>query len=145
MLTRRLLVQWLGAAGVTLFNGGRMGAAPRVPAHKALDHLLLGAPDLERGIEWVERLTGVRAVVGGSHPGRGTRNALLSLGARQYVEIIAPDPAQSGSTPTLDLKALPEPRLVNWAAATADIDALARARAQRARPGRCWSRAMDRG
>jgi hypothetical protein len=107
-----------------------MGAASIVPAHRALDHLLLGVPDLERGIAWVERLTGVRTVVGGSHPGRGTRNALLSLGARQYLEIIAPDPAQSGVTPTLDLKALPQPRLVNWAAATADIDGLAaRARA----------------
>jgi hypothetical protein len=107
-----------------------MGAAPSVPAHRALDHLLLGVPDLDRGTAWVERLTGVRAVVGGSHPGRGTRNALLSLGARQYLEIIAPDPAQSGKVPTIDLSALPGPRLVNWAAATADIDALvARARA----------------
>lgn len=80
-----------------------------------VDHLILGVPDLETGIIQVERLTGVRAEAGGSHPGRGTRNALMSLGDACYFEIIAPDPAQSVFDFPIDLRELNAPRLVNWA------------------------------
>ncbi len=96
-------------------------------ARDAVDHLLLGAPDLDAGIAWFEARTGVRAVIGGVHPGAGTRNALASLGDRQYLEIIAPDPAQSAFNFQIDLRRLTEPRLVTWAASTPDVDATAKA------------------
>ena len=68
----------------------------------------------------------VRAAIGGVHPGRGTQNALLSLGTRRYLEIIAPDPAQHTDNPlAAKLQALVKPRLVGWATHPRNIEALA--------------------
>lgn len=99
----------------------------------SLDHILLGCTDLTSGIEFVAKRTGVRAAFGGVHPGRGTRNALLSLGEpsrfelnpRRYLEIIAPDPQQSGTPDHYGLLKLTEPRLVGWAAHPGDLNEFA--------------------
>jgi len=122
--------EWLklcaAAGGSYLVASGSRAAERMTPAVSAVDHLLLGVSDLDRGIAWVEKTTGVQAMVGGSHPGVGTRNALLSLGGRRYLEIIAPDPAQKAFNFRIDVRKLSEPRLITWAAATRDIDALAK-------------------
>jgi hypothetical protein len=88
-----------------------------------LDHILLGCNELQRGIDFVEQHTGVRAAFGGVHPGRGTQNALLSLGERRYLEIIVPDPGQpNAKNPlVLHLRKLAEPRIVGWAAHPGDL------------------------
>lgn len=90
-----------------------------------LDHILLGCSDLDSGIAYVEKHTGVRAAFGGVHPGRGTRNALLSLGEKHYLEIIAPDPQQPGAPDHYGLQKLTEPRLVGWAAHPGDLNQFA--------------------
>ena len=105
---------------------------PLVDALDAFDHILIGASNLEDAIAWFEKSAGVRPMVGGRHPGRGTRNALVSLGKAHYLELIAPDPQQ----PTTDsawlserlnkLRAMPSPRAFNWAVTTHDMAATRR-------------------
>lgn len=70
------------------------------------------------------RRTGVEPAPGGAHPGRGTRNYLVSLGGSGYLEIIGPDPDQP--EPTLPrpfgIDGLTGPRTVTWAISPPDLD-----------------------
>ena len=92
-----------------------------------LDHILLGSQNLQQGIDFVAERTGVGPVFGGVHPGRGTQNALLSLGERRYLEIIAPDPLQPNAKNPLavKLRSLKQPGLVGWAAHPGNLQAFA--------------------
>lgn len=87
--------------------------------------MILGVSDLAAGIEFVEQRTGIRAALGGVHPGRGTQNALLSLGTRCYLEILAPDPQQLALTWFRGLPELREPRLIGWMAHVHDVESFA--------------------
>ena len=57
-----------------------------------LDHLVVTAPDLARGVAHVAAALGVAMVPGGKHPVMGTHNCLLRIGDGQYLEVIAVDP-----------------------------------------------------
>lgn len=130
-LSRRHFLS-LSVFAIAAHRGLVYGADKKAAVPRNLDHILLGASDLDRGIAWFEERSGVRAMIGGVHPGRGTRNAIAWLGPRRYLEIIAPDPAQAGTTNAMvdALRALPGPRLVGWAAHTGYLDGLlAKARA----------------
>lgn len=83
----------------------------------AIDHLVYAVPELAAGVRQLAERLGVTAAAGGSHEGRGSHNALLSLGAGTYLEIIAPDPDQPPPPRPrpFGLDALSEPRLVTFA------------------------------
>jgi len=128
--------KWLtmSAGCLAALVGDRVGAssltamfdAPLRDAKDTFDHILLGAPDLEVGIRWVEERAGVRAKFGGKFPD-GSRNALLSLGTGHYLEIVASDPAQAAAPDERGLRQLSSPRLIRWAIHTEDIVAVKRA------------------
>lgn len=80
---------------------------------------------MDAGVEYVYRRTGVQAAAGGVHPGAGTKNALLSLGALRYLEIIAPDPLQPASTDPRRVASLENPALVGWALHRHDLQKFA--------------------
>lgn len=102
------------------------GASAMTGDLSRVDHIILGINDLQRGIDELERLTGVRAVFGGAHPGRGTQNALLSLGEPHYLEILAPNPEEEGSAHVDELRTLTSLTPVGWAARADDLAALQR-------------------
>ncbi len=88
-----------------------------------IDHLVYAVPDLQEGVDEMERRLGVRAAPGGRHPNLGTHNALLSLGADCYLELIAAEPAQPppNRPRPFGLDTLREPGLVTWAVKAEDI------------------------
>ena len=90
-----------------------------------IDHLAYAVPDVAAAMDDLQRRLGVRPSVGGPHPGRGTHNALLDLGATAYLEVIGPDPAQPPpSQPrAFGIDALTAPRLATWAAKASDLRA----------------------
>jgi hypothetical protein len=88
-----------------------------------LDHLVVAAARLDDGVDWVEAQLGVRPQPGGRHAAMGTHNALLRVGERSYLEVIAIDPEAPPPTRarwfSLDEPALQErlahaPALITW-------------------------------
>ena len=58
---------------------------------RRIDHIVYCVPDLETAIDHFENLLGILPSIGGAHPTRGTKNALLNLGNQCYLEILAID------------------------------------------------------
>ena len=95
------------------------------PVEPTLDHLVYATPDLAAAVAQFEAATGVRPAAGGRHLGRGTRNHLVRLGPRSYLEIIGPDvehPAASGAGLPFGIDELDGPRLLTWAVRPGDLD-----------------------
>lgn len=57
-----------------------------------IDHLVITAPDLESGSDYVFQQLGVKPQPGGKHERMGTHNRLLKLGDSIYLEVIAVNP-----------------------------------------------------
>lgn len=104
-----------------------------------LDHIVIAADTLRNGINYIEKRFGITPEAGGQHLSMGTHNALLSLGASCYLEVIAIDPdlpqpprprwfGLDDNTTREQLRA--EPRLIHWVARSNDIDALSRQQPQ---------------
>jgi hypothetical protein len=106
-----------------------LAPAPARPI-ATLDHLVVAAATLADGIEYFAGITHVAPLPGGKHIAMGTHNALVRLGERTYLEIIAIDP--EGTKPgrprwfdldnvALQAELTERPRLVHWVASTRDI------------------------
>jgi hypothetical protein len=91
-----------------------------------IDHLVITAPALGIGVEFVRRSLGVTLQAGGEHPRMGTHNVLLKLGDSIYLEVISPNPdAPRPNRPRWfqldEQESDAPPRLSTWVARTTDI------------------------
>jgi hypothetical protein len=94
-----------------------------VVVNTQVDHIMVGINNLDSGIAMLEEMTGVTAIYGGIHPGKDTRNALLSLGDGIYLELIAPQADLDTITNKFALQILDlnSPTPIHWAISTTDI------------------------
>jgi hypothetical protein len=114
---------------VFLLSCGSADQSTQAPTVR-IDHVIVAVGDLQTGMDRFEELTGVRPVFGGEHPGRGTRNALVALGPRRYLELLAPQEGVEAIPDAPGLSDLPGLTGWGWAAGTNDLDsALARLQA----------------
>jgi hypothetical protein len=98
------------------------GSTTSVTPHAQFDHLVVGIRSLDAGIREFAKLTGVTAEIGGKHPGRGTENALASLGHGSYLEIIAPQPDVELSPHDEPMRGLTHLKVIAWAIRVSDVD-----------------------
>ena len=87
--------------------------------------------DLDQQVRAFESLSGLAADRGGSHPGLGTRNALASLGADVYLELIAPDPEQpAAGTFAERFRTFRQPRIFAYMVRARNLERLQESMAQ---------------
>jgi hypothetical protein len=86
-----------------------------------IDHVIYAAPDLARAVDEFHRAYGVSPVLGGRHPGFGTRNALVGLGGNIYLELVGLDPEQDvlAIQRLFALDVSSTPRFISWCARAA--------------------------
>jgi len=92
-----------------------------------IDHLVYATANVDETVADFARRFGVEAAAGGRHLGFGTRNALLSLGATSYLEIIGPDEGQHRPATGYwyGVENIAKPRLVTWTAQVEHIERVA--------------------
>jgi len=99
-----------------------------------LDHIIWACADLDTGSRRFEALTGIRPRFGGVHASGLTHNALVRIGHRSYLEILAPTgPASTGDDEWCRIaRAAHEPRIMTYclrsARPLADLAAIAQSR-----------------
>ena len=103
---------------------------PRYAPQCAPDHLVVAATTLAAGSDWALQTLGVRPQPGGRHVAMGTHNALIGLGPRLFLEIIAIDPQGTAPArprwfdlddPRMRARLAEGPALIHWVARSDDI------------------------
>ncbi len=125
----RLAIVLAAALLAAMAERGSTESGPEMPPPE-IDHLLYACPDLERGMDEIESLLGVRPFPGGRHSRYGTHNALVSLGKGVYLEVIARDPELEAPERGALVEVEGPCRLLTWAAGTAHIESTAAAAQQ---------------
>ena len=95
-----------------------------------LDHIVIGAADLEQGRKYVKEKLGVEIPMGGKHPRMATHNCLTRLSESVFLEVIAIDPEADMvkrprwfglDDPWVQGRLRQSPQLLTWVVNTDDI------------------------
>jgi len=88
-----------------------------------IDHIVYAVPDLEFAIDDLEKRTGVRPVLGGTHTSQGTKNALLNLGNTCYLEILSTDKNNVDIKPPrwMGIDLIDRPTISRWSLKSSDL------------------------
>ncbi|MGE4194071.1 MAG: VOC family protein [Pseudodesulfovibrio sp.] len=98
-----------------------------------VDHLVIAATDIARGVQWAEKALGVLVPRGGVHTTMGTHNHVMRLGEELFLEVIAinPDgppplkPRWFGlDDPSVRARLDRSPAFLAWVVNTDDMDGL---------------------
>jgi hypothetical protein len=89
-----------------------------------IDHIVYAVPDFDNAIDDLEAKLGIKPVIGGRHLLRGTKNALLNLGNRCYLEILAIDPENTtfNGPRWMGIDLITRPTITRWAIQTTKIE-----------------------
>jgi len=93
-----------------------------------IDHLVVTAPSLDLGVEFVREALGVSPQKGGQHVRMGTHNCLLKLCDALFLEVLSIDPAAPPPPRPRwfqldEEESVAVPRLATWVVRTTDISA----------------------
>jgi len=96
-----------------------------------LDHIVLGADNLEQGLNFVAEKFGIDVPRGGEHLQMGSHNCVMALGPNCYFEIIAIAPHLTAparprwfdfDNPDQRARIAERPRILTWVVRTPDLE-----------------------
>jgi len=90
----------------------------------SIDHIVYAVPDFNQAINDLEEKLGIRPEPGGRHLLRGTKNALVNLGNRCYLEILARDPENDKfmGQRWMGIDLISQPSITRWAINSSSIE-----------------------
>ncbi|MEM6585805.1 MAG: VOC family protein [Pseudomonadota bacterium] len=101
----------------------------------SLDHVALGVPDTQRGVEEIAERLGYEPVLTEPESDQFYWSAALPLGAGRFLEILGPNPAFTKFNPFIEVvKRLEGPKPLFWYVATDDFAAFQAAAKQAGAP-----------
>lgn len=91
---------------------------------REIDHIVYCVPDLEQAINNFHEKTGTKPIIGGRHLKKGTRNALVNLGNKCYLEFLAIDKDSQVAAPRwMGIDLINEPTITRWSLKSTDLEA----------------------
>ena len=92
--------------------------------NRVVDHIVFCVADLDEAIDHIKSLLGIRPVFGGYHKNKGTKNALLNLGNKCYLELLAIDDTNTDfkGDRWMGIDMLDGPKITRWSLKSNDLE-----------------------